>query len=53
MTIVVGLMAVDLVRNVVLTVPVSQQIHVVKFVDQVTNVVLTVNVANVAVMKIV
>ena len=53
MTIVVGLMAVNLVRNVVLMVPVSQQIHVVKFVDQVTNVVLTVNVVNVAVMKIV
>jgi hypothetical protein len=32
-TIVVDLMAVDLVRNVVLTVPVSQQIHVVKIVD--------------------
>ena len=30
MTIVVGLMAVDLVRNVVLTVPVSQQINVVR-----------------------
>jgi hypothetical protein len=29
-TIVVGLMAVDLVRNVVLTVPVSQQINVVR-----------------------
>jgi hypothetical protein len=49
----VGLMAVDLDRNAVLTVPVSQQMNVVKFVDQVTHVVLTVNVVNVAVIKIV